>query len=131
MIVFVQSTGEILDGNGALWGVGYAGKGDGVNNHAKQQERGVGPLPVGLYTMGVAYDDPKKGPCVIPLTPDPANQMFGRSGFLIHGDNKDHTASRGCIIAGPVVRRRIAKLEDRQLRVVAVPAGQSTSEKES
>lgn len=127
MIVYVQSTGQIFDGNGALWGVGYAGRGDGTNNPAKQQERGVGPLPVGLYTMGTAYDDPKKGPVVIPLIPDPANQMFNRSGFLIHGDNKDHTASRGCIIAGPVARRRIAKLEDRQLRVIAVPAVQFTT----
>jgi hypothetical protein len=122
-MLYIQSTGELFDDNGALWGVGYSGKGEGVNNPAAQHMRGIGPLPTGTYTMGDAYDDPaRKGPCVIPLTPAPSNNMLGRSGFLIHGDNKDHTASRGCIILGPVVRRRIAKSQDRQLRVVAVPA---------
>lgn len=125
MITYIQSTGELLADNGGLWGIGYAGREDGRNNPAAQHKRGIGPLPTGMYTMGKEYDDPKKGPCVIPLTPNPNNNMLGRSGFLIHGDNSTHTASRGCIIMGPVVRRRIAKLEDRVLQVIAVPAVQS------
>ena len=126
MIVYVQSTGELLSADGALWGVGYSGRAEGKNNPAAQHMRNVGPLPTGLYVMGAYYDDPGgKGPCVIPLTPAPSNNMLGRSGFLIHGDNKDHDASHGCIIMGPVVRRRISKLEDRELRVIAVPVVQS------
>jgi hypothetical protein len=124
VITYVQSTGELFDANGALWGVGYAGRLEGRNNPAAQHLRNVGPLPTGTYTMGEAYDDLKgKGPCVIPLTADDPMKLLGRSGFLIHGDNKAHDASHGCIILGPVVRRRIAKLTDRKLQVVAAAPG--------
>ena len=122
MIYYIQSTGELFDKEpgGALWGRGYSGRLEGHNNPAAQHIRNTGPLPTGSYTMGEAYDDPGgKGPCVIPLTPANSNNMLGRSGFLIHGDNKANDASHGCIIMGPVVRRRIAKLTDRTLVVLA------------
>jgi hypothetical protein len=52
---------------------------------------------------------------------DPKNKMFGRSGFLIHGDSfvKPGKASRGCIIMGRLIRNAIAASGDRLLRVVA------------
>jgi hypothetical protein len=36
--------------------------------------------------------------------------MYGRSGFLIHGDNskRDNSASQGCIIVGPDARNKIS-----------------------
>jgi hypothetical protein len=120
VLTYVQSTGILSDANG-VWGIGYSGRGEGRNNPAAQHIRDTGPIPTGTYTMGEAYDDPGgKGPCVIPLSADEPTRLLGRSGFLIHGDNKEHDASHGCIILGPAVRRRISKLEDRKLQVIAV-----------
>ena len=123
MLIYVQSTGDLLSDTGALWGRGYSGRGEGLNNPAAQHIRAVGPIPIGLYVMSPAFDHAMLGPVAIPLAPDPKNNMLGRSAFYIHGDNskRDNTASHGCIIMGPVVRRRIAKLEDRTLKVVATP----------
>jgi hypothetical protein len=55
------------------------------------------------------------------LDPDPGNQMFGRDGFLIHGDNMamNHTASEGCIILGRPIREQIADSADRVIVVTA------------
>ena len=57
------------------------------------------------------------------LTPDPANEMFGRSGFGIHADEianpGKHLASTGCIVMSNAARIAIWQSEDRQLRVTA------------
>jgi hypothetical protein len=47
--------------------------------------------------------------------------MFGRTGFLIHGDSLQHPgrASNGCIILPRPIRDRIAASGDDQLTVVA------------
>lgn len=120
MLTYIQSTGHLIDDKGNLWGVGYAGRDEGRNNPAAQHIRNIGPVPAGDYMMGAAFDDPGgKGPCVMVLHPKEQRQLLGRSGFMIHGDNKEHNASHGCIILGPAVRRKIAKLEDRSLRVIA------------
>jgi hypothetical protein len=57
----------------------------------------------------------------MPLTPDPANDMCGRAGFFIHGDNitAPGTASDGCIILSRTTRVAIDASEDKQLTVVA------------
>jgi hypothetical protein len=115
-----QSTGEIdLDDN--MIGTGYSGNGQGLDNPAMQDVPDVGPIPEGNYTIGPAFDSPAKGPCVHHLLPDPANQMFGRDGFLIHGDNSamNHTASEGCIILTRDIRQRISDSGDTQLTVIA------------
>lgn len=124
MIIYTQSTGHLTDSSGALWGVGYAGRGAGLNNPAEQATHDVGPLPCGIYTFGQLHNDPKLGLDVMALTPDPSNEMLGRFAFYFHGDNRkqDFSASHGCIVLGPVVRKRISKLEDRTLRVIATPA---------
>ncbi len=46
--------------------------------------------------------------------------MFGRSGFLIHGDSVSHPgeASEGCIILDRNVRETIANDDDKYLVVV-------------
>lgn len=46
----------------------------------------VGPIPPGKYTIGPLEAHPVLGPAMA-LTPDPANQMFGGSGFYIHYSN--------------------------------------------
>jgi hypothetical protein len=54
------------------------------------------------------------------IPPDSANTMFGRSGFLIHGDSiaRPGFASRGCIIAGRLIREAIAASGDAGLTVI-------------
>ena len=50
-------------------------------------------------------DRPNDGrPIAFPLTPDSDNNMYGRSGFMIHGDNAQNDASQGCIIMPRDVR---------------------------
>lgn len=113
---YQQSTGEMTSPNGAI-SQGYSGHGIGENNADMQNVPKTGPIPRGTYAIGTHYDDPHKGPCVMRLTPDPSNEMFGRAGFLIHGDNTHHDASEGCIILGPITRRTIATSDNKTLTV--------------
>lgn len=120
MYTYSQSTGELAQ-DGQHLATGYSGRDSGLNNPGAQQQVGVGPLPQGLYTIGPAYDNPHTGPITLNLEPDPANQMFGRSLFRIHGDTAamNHTASDGCIILPKVVRLAInaGLAQDNQLTV--------------
>jgi hypothetical protein len=87
-----------------------------------QDQQDVGPLPQGRYMTALVADSPRTGLATIILDPDPANQMFGRSGFRIHGDNAaaNHTASDGCIIAGHAPDRTgIWNSGDHVLEVIA------------
>jgi hypothetical protein len=106
--VYRQRTGEMWR-DGALVGVGYSGlddgdgvlePGEGKNDPGAQQQRSVGPIPVGLYRIGPAFTHPTKGTLVMRLVPMPGTETFGRSGFLIHGDSRVRpgTASLGCIV---------------------------------
>ncbi len=119
MWTYVQKTGQLLAEGGILVGTGYAGTGEGRDNHAMQAVHDVGPLPCGEYTIGAGYTHPKLGPVTMNLTPDPSNEMFGRDVFRIHGDNPEHDASEGCIVQGPSVRQRVNTSTDKRLRVVA------------
>jgi hypothetical protein len=121
MYNYHQSSGR-LDKNGAQVLICYAGHGAGLNNPALQDQHDIGPLPQGRYKMTALIDSPHTGAATIILDPDPANQMFGRSGFRIHGDNSaaNHTASDGCIIAGHSADRvTIWSSNDRDLQVFA------------
>ncbi len=121
MYLYQQSTG-ILSRDGVPQFTGYAGHGTGVNNPSLQNQHDVGPLPEGVYLMTALIDSPHTGLATIILDPDPANQMFGRSGFRIHGDNAaaNRTASDGCIIAGHAPdRTAIWNSQDRNLQVIA------------
>ncbi len=118
---YQQSSGKIfLDG--ALVDKGYSGNGKGLNNPAAQEQACVGPIPQGSYTIGPPRDPPDlMGVLALSLTPDPANQMFGRTDFFIHGDNDklDYSASEGCIILSLATRRLIDAGQDKSLIVVA------------
>jgi len=122
MWTYQQSTGNLTDPDGNVTSGGYSGHGDGLNNPAMQDVEGVGPLPQGLYAIGDPLDPPDHlGPIAMPLTPSPANEMFGRSAFFIHGDNAEmnHSASDGCIIQPHNIRTVIANSLDRTLTVIA------------
>ena len=103
LCVYSQGTGSLVctndtTGQQYLSCNGYAGNGAGLNNPAAQNQPNVGPLPQGDYTVGGFTR--RRGPQTRPLTPAPGNSMFGRSAFLIHGDNRarNNTASEGCVI---------------------------------
>ena len=120
MYTYSQSTGA-LSQNGQPRLTGYAGHGNGVNNPALQDQHDIGPLPRGRYRMISLFDSPHTGLATIVLDPDPSNQMVGRSGFRIHGDNAamNQTASNGCIIAGHAPdRKSIWDAGDHDLEVV-------------
>jgi len=114
-----QSTGILTDPAGHVVGTGYSGHGAGVNNPTLQNQRDVGPIPQGSYTIGPAYHDSHRGPNAMRLTPVNGTRTFGRDGFLIHADNRhqNHTASEGCIILRPALRDRIAHSADRTINV--------------
>ena len=118
MWTYSQSTGE-LKRDGQLFGTGYAGHGPGVDNPEMENVPNIGPLPQGFYTIGPEFTHPHTGPLSMRLEPDANNEMFGRGGFLMHGDNSTHTASEGCIVMPHDVRALVSASEDRRLKVIA------------
>ena len=117
MWLYSQTTGRLTQ-NGALIGVGYAGHPPYVNDPTAQSQHNIGPLPEGLYIIGEAVTN-DLGPLAMPLEPDLANEMYGRSGFFIHGDNPEHPgwSSNGCIVISHDVRQQISVSPDRALTV--------------
>jgi len=113
---YSQSTGQ-LTYNSAPAGEGYSGTGAGRNNPDMQSVPNVGPIPMGAYTIGDAHDTATHGPRVLRLTPVPGTNTYHRDGFLIHGDNRRHDASQGCIILNRAIRDRIGVSNDRTLTV--------------
>lgn len=120
MWTYRQSDGLMLDPQGYPAGSGYSGAGNGKNKPDAQSIHNVGPIPRGAYHIQAPQNTVTHGPYVLPLLPDPANEMFGRYGFLIHGDSVVHpgTASEGCIIMPRDVRERIWQSNDHDLTVV-------------
>ena len=118
---YSQKTGE-LHQDGKHISTGYSGASDGKNNPAKQNVHNVGPIPAGDWTItGPPISTTDHGPYVLRLQPGQETETFGRSGFLMHGDSKEHpgTASQGCIIMPRAVREQVWNSGDRDLEVVA------------
>ena len=130
MLSYQQSTGELSSDDGSIEGSGFAGNNSrhgvnpdhvpGFNNPGAQVLRKIGPLPVGLYALAEPITHPELGPLAFKLTPDPANQMFGRDGFWIHGASSTDpmNSSEGCIVLPHAVRARIADSAERSLTVI-------------
>lgn len=119
--VYKQSTGELfLRGSPVTtpYGVGYSGVGEGKNNSVYQCVKDIGPIPRGKYTIGQETNNPT--PVTLPLEPDSDNNMCGRSGFLIHGDNVERPgwASQGCIILSKDVREKVRDSGVNRLEVI-------------
>lgn len=127
---YIIRTGELLL-NGHFFMLGYAGHGKYKNDPTQTAVHGLGPLPVGDYTIGDPYDGGHLGPVCFKLEPAPSNQMFGRLLFRLHADSiaKPGDASEGCIVSlgnktltGHQCRDAIASIVaagNRALRVVA------------
>ncbi len=124
MIRFVISTGHLYDDAVLLDSRAYSGQPEARNNPARVRERSMGPIPPGFYRIGTAYKHPTKGPVVMRLTPVAGTDVFGRSGFLIHGDSikAPGTASHGCIITTRKAREHIATLAARGTATLQVVA---------
>jgi hypothetical protein len=120
MWTYEQKTGRTVDENGHVVATGYSGFGEGKNNPTEETIRNVGPIPEGFYDIQSPVDAPLHGPYTLQLLPDVENVMYGRSGFLIHGDSKERPgqASEGCIILPRFARERIWESGDHRLRVV-------------
>ena len=108
MFYYKQASGALFKESTTL-GTCYSGHGAGVNNPAMENVPMVGPIPVGVYTIGKPFTHPTCGPEAMRLTPNPGTNDFGRGGFLMDGDNSElnHTASEGCIIAAKVIRNQV------------------------
>ncbi len=128
MHTFEQSNGNLWH-DGALLGTGYAGAPAGKNNPAMQGVRGVGPLPVGDYTIGKPTNVTHCGVEAFPLIPNAVTRAFitslGRDpdAFFLHGDDIAHPGcgSEGCIVQARPVRDQVNKdveAGDDQLQVV-------------
>ncbi len=107
---YSQSTGQLTTGANPV-GIGYSGTGTGRNSPAQQGTVNVGPIPIGEYTIGDAYNSNQTGPNTIPLNPtDATRRNFPDArdpdSFRIHGNNAQNDASQGCIILPPVIRTR-------------------------
>ncbi len=113
--IFVQTTGDFFGPGQHV--VGYSGAGSGRNNPALEDVVDVGPIPAGRYTIGRAQNSPHLGPIVMALTPF-GHTAHNRTGFMIHGDNRSHNASHGCIILPHDVREAIAHGQAHVLDVV-------------
>jgi len=117
MWLYKINTGELTH-DGEFVGTGYSGAGIDRNNPDAVATHNMGPIPPGNWHLSSSYDDPHKGKNCFRLSPNEGTNVFGRSGFLIHGDNSTHTASEGCIILGPSIRQEIASTFDRDLKVI-------------
>lgn len=133
--IYSQSTGNMYhqpdNGLRVLVGRGYAGHGTGLNNSASQYVPGgtrnsnAGPIPQGRYTIGELGNNVTRGrrrrilPDSMRLYPNPNNNMFDRSGFLIHGGNmRIRNSSQGCIVLPQDIRNIIGNSNDETLVVV-------------
>ena len=117
---YEQSTGN-LSHNSVYVAQGYSGADEGKNNPTMQSVHNIGPIPCGVYAIGTPFNSIDHGPFVMHLWPDAANRMFGRVGFLMHGDSIEHPgcASKGCIIMPHIVRKQVADSGDRELWVIS------------
>lgn len=117
--VYEQQTGKLTRNDFVSYG--YSGHGEGKNNPALQNVKNVGPIPKGNWTIqGPPFDTEGHGPYVMRLIPQDGTEVFGRSGFLMHGDNvhTPGTASEGCVIMPPLTRQTVWKSGDYNLEVV-------------
>lgn len=112
---------SLIAPNGAVMERVYSGRGhtlaEGRNNWAMESLRGIGPIPRGRYSIGPAHRSANVGPVAMFLTPIGHN-AFGRTAFMIHGNNAADNASKGCVITTRPTREKIAVSSDRILEVV-------------
>ena len=113
-LVYSQSTGALHYRQGdqvTRLGKGYSGHPPYVNQTTAEQLVAAGPIPRGRYRVGRPFRHVRLGRLAFFLEPYSGTDMFGRSGFFIHGDNEfgNQSASHGCIILPPSVREKLVE----------------------
>jgi len=129
MWIYIQKTGQLFHNDDEI-ACGYSGQGECKNDPLAQSKHNFGPIPQGFYQIGPPHDRTDKGPFVLGLIPHDENRMYGRGGFLIHGDSihEPGTASEGCIILGRAIRQRIWESGDHDLQVIPESVTEDTLE---
>jgi hypothetical protein len=121
ILTFSQTTGTLTDNEGQIVATGWSGHGEGKNNPLMQSVHNVGPLPQGLYKVGVWEDHPHLGHMVAHLSMVDGKD-FGRDGFFIHGPSKDKDKygeeSQGCIVVPRPDRQKVHDLNPQCVQVV-------------
>lgn len=114
-------TGKLYNDRMELIAIGYSGAPDRKNDVTAIALHDVGPIPPGTYAIESPRDTDTHGPYVLPLEPSQENEMYGRAGFLIHGDSVQApgTASQGCIILPRTIRTEIWESRDHTLDVIS------------
>jgi hypothetical protein len=117
---YTQETGDLqLDGKHVFTGYSGATPQEQPNDGQCTQHR---PIPRGDWTIaGPPVDSKDHSPYVLKLNPAPSTESHGRSGFLTHGDSKEHpgSASHGVVILPRAVREDVWQSGDRDLEVIA------------
>lgn len=124
---YIIKTHTLRQNGKKLTSVAYSGKGVGKNNPEMQSVENIGPIPVGKYQIGPAYNHSqlnrkkKLGEVVMDLDPVD-HSAYKRTAFRIHGDSSKHPgeASDGCIVLGREFRVAISASGDTDLRVYAI-----------
>lgn len=120
MWTYHQRSGQLFH-NGRLIGRGYSGDGpgpsDGCNNPSMEAVRNRGPIPRGRWRIGPPHRSRRVGPHAMALGPV-GHDAHGRTAFMIHGDDRDNDASRGCIILSRILRQQISASGDPVLEVL-------------
>lgn len=121
MWTYKIALGQMIGPQGEVF-PGYSGAGyteaDGRNNPEMVADPDKGPIPPGCYTIMPPENDPRTGPYSMHLEPTLTTNTFGRSAFLIHGNNAANDASHGCIILPPDARHDIWASGDHDLTVM-------------
>lgn len=107
-LIYKVAEGRFYDHAGRMLYKCYSGKPDYRNNPTFERLPNLGPIPRGRWLLGKPYNSAKVGPIAIPLSATADTETFGRSAFLIHGDNAENDASEGCIIAPRPLRAALA-----------------------
>lgn len=100
---------------------GYSGAPGFVNDATAQNLVARGPIPLGTYRVTPGEERHKRfGDFTMVLTPENGTNVFGRSGFLWHADNRreNQSASKGCIVSDRDSRQWAASRNVSTVRVV-------------
>ena len=112
-VFYVPQTGsthpEILDETSRILAFGYSGHGFYRDDPHAEKRSNEGPLPAGTYQLSGPVSTTLGGKEVGPSSWHLnliTGKLYGRAGFMIHGDTEeeDHSASDGCIVTPYWVR---------------------------
>jgi len=110
MWFYSQTTGQLRH-NDEHVAYGFSGSRAGKND-PNYEKFLFGPIPVGRYKIDVP--DPAG---VMKLDPDPANEMFGRSDFIIIPSLNKSVKHPGYIVLAEWAKKRMNDSLDRDLLV--------------